>query len=89
MTDMVCRPEKAPIVKGKGLYMVYMNRKPLGLHIRAKTAAEADEMLQVVFRHELPGKTLDYDLHEFEHLREHKPLPVTEGKEPQDETQGS
>ena len=38
---------------------------------------------------ELTGKTLDYDLHEFEHLREHKPLPVTKGKESQDETQRS
>lgn len=65
MTELVCKPEKASVVKGRGLYEVYMNRKPLGLHIRAKNAGEADEMLRFVFTHELTDKNLDFRIEDF------------------------
>lgn len=65
MTELVCKPEKAPVVKKRGLYEVYMNRKPLGLHIRARNAGEADEMLRFVFTHELTDKNLDFNLEDF------------------------
>lgn len=65
MTELVCRPLKEPVVKGKGVYAVYMNRTDLGLRVRARNAAEADLMLQTCFLHELPGKTLNYDINQF------------------------
>lgn len=65
MTELVCKPLKEPVVKGKGVYAVYMNRTDLGLRVRSHNAAEADLMLQTCFRHELPGKTLDYDINTF------------------------
>lgn len=65
MTELVCKPVRAPVVKGRGLYEVHMNREPLGLTVRARNAGEADRMLQVVFRHELNGKTLDFDVGDF------------------------
>lgn len=65
MTELVCKPLKEPVVKGKGVYAVYMNRTDLGLRVRARNAAEADLMIQTCFRHELPGKTLDYDINQF------------------------
>lgn len=65
MTELVCKPLKEPVVKGKRVYAVYMNRTDLGLRVRARNAAEADLMIQICFLHELPGKTLDYDINQF------------------------
>lgn len=65
MTELVCKPLREPVVKGRGVYAVYMNRTDLGLRVRARNAAEADLMIQTCFRHELPGKTLDYDINMF------------------------
>ena len=58
MTDLVMKPEKAPVVQGRGLYRVYMNRQPLDLLFRAKNAGEADKMLQYLFMTQTKGKTL-------------------------------
>ena len=58
MTDLVMKPEKAPVVQGRGLYRVYMNRQPLDLLFRAKNAGEADKMLQYLLREQTRGKTL-------------------------------
>ena len=58
MTEIVFKPEKAPVVQGRGLYRAYMNRKPLDLRFRAKTAGEADSMLQYLFEEQTKGKTL-------------------------------
>lgn len=58
MTDLVMKPDKAPVVKGRGLYRVYMNRQPLDLWFRAKTAGEADKMLWYLFMTQTNGKTL-------------------------------
>ena len=66
MTELVCKPTPGErIVKGRGLYSVFMNRVDLGLRIRAKNAGQADLMLQTCFQHELIGKMLDYDLEQF------------------------
>ena len=56
--QIVFKPEKAPVVQGRGLYRAYMNRKPLDLRFRAKTAGEADSMLQYLFEEQTKGKTL-------------------------------
>ena len=66
MTTLVSKPLNLPKVKGKGVYEVWMNGKPLGLTIRAKNAPEADLMLREVFRHELAGKYLEFDSKDFE-----------------------
>lgn len=65
MTTLVCKPEKVPIVKGRGVYGVYMNGDPLGLFIRAKNAGDADEQLRIVFRHQLASKYLDFRKEDF------------------------
>lgn len=61
MTEIVFRPEKAPVVNRKGLYRAYMNRKPLDLLFRARTAADADTMLQYLFENQTKGRTIDFD----------------------------
>ena len=58
MTDLVMKPDKAPVVQGRGLYRVYMNKRPLDLRFRAKNAAEADAMLQYLLVTQTAGKTL-------------------------------
>lgn len=58
MTEIVFKPEKAPVVQGRGLYRAFMNRKPLDLLFRAKNAGEADAMLQYLFASQTRGKTL-------------------------------
>ena len=58
MTELVMKPEKAPVVRGLGLYRVYMNRKPIDLLFRARNAGEADAMLQYLFAEQTRGKTL-------------------------------
>lgn len=58
MTEIVFKPEPAPIEGGRGLYRAYMNKQPLGLLFRAKTAGEADRMLQFLFTEQTHGKTL-------------------------------
>ena len=58
MTELVMKPEKAPVVRGLGLYRVYMNRKPIDLMFRARNAGEADTMLQYLLTEQTRGKTL-------------------------------
>ena len=65
MTEIVMKPVKARVVKGRGLYEAHMDRKPLGLLVRARNAGEADGMLRFVFRRELKGKTLDFMVEDF------------------------
>lgn len=72
MTTLVCKPEDVPKVKGRGVYGVYMNGDPLGLFIRAKTAGEADEMLRIVFRSQLPNKYLEFEKDKFDEYLDEK-----------------
>lgn len=58
MTEIVFKPEKAPVVDGRGLYRAYMNKRPLELLFRARNAGEADGMLQYLFSEQTRGKTL-------------------------------
>ena len=51
MIQIVMKPDKAPIVKGEGLYRAVFNCEDLGFSIRAKNAREADRKLMIVFRH--------------------------------------
>jgi hypothetical protein len=80
--------DKGSVVKGEGLYDTLVssdrsNYRPLGLTVRARTAADAEKKVLFVFCHELAGKTLDFDLASF--LEEKPDEGREEGKESKDE----
>lgn len=80
MIAVLAHPTQAPKERGRGLYMMefrFGNRSVPLMKIRAKTGAEAEEMLGIVFRHELGGKVLDFD-----------PGEWREGEEEESETDG-
>lgn len=59
-------PTKEPVVRGEALYDAYASRdrsnyEALGLRVRARNAARAEEKVLFCFRRELSGKTLDFD----------------------------
>ena len=60
MIQIVMKPDKAPIVKGEGLYQAVFNCEDLGLRIRAKNAREAERKLMIVCRHELTNKLINF-----------------------------
>lgn len=62
MTDIVFKPERGSgVLNGRGLYRAYVNRKPIDLLVRARTAGDADLLLQYLFRTQTAGKTLVAD----------------------------
>ena len=60
MIQIVMKPDKAPIVKGEGLYQAVFNCEDLSLRIRAKNAHEAERKLMIVCRHELTNKLINF-----------------------------
>ena len=65
MIQIVMKPDKAPIVKGEGLYRAVFNCEDLCLRIRAKNAREAERKLMIVFRHELKNKSVDFKAEDY------------------------
>lgn len=65
MIQIVYRPVEAPVVKGEGLYEAVFNGEKLGFFVRAKNAREAERKTMIVFRHELPAKTLDFNADDY------------------------
>ena len=65
MIQIVMKPDKAPIVKGEGLYRAVFNCEDLYLRIRAKNAREAERKLMIVFRHELKNKSVDFKAEDY------------------------
>ena len=65
MIQIVMKPDKAPVVKGEGIYRAVFNCEDLGLRIRAKNAREAERKTMIVFRHELTGKLIDFNADDF------------------------
>lgn len=65
MIQIVMKPEPAPVVRGEGLYRVLFNGEEIGFRVRAKNARDAERKLMVVFRHELPSKTLDFNADDY------------------------
>lgn len=60
-----------PVVKGERVYDAFAadrsgGYEPLGLKVRARNAAHAEEKLFFCFRRELKGKTLDFDPAKFQ-----------------------
>ena len=65
MIQIVMKPDKAPVVKGEGIYGAVFNCEDLGLRIRAKNAREAKRKLMIVFRHELKNKSVDFKAEDY------------------------
>ena len=62
MTEIVFKPEPGAGVENKmTLYRAYVNRKPVGLLVRAKNAGAADRLVQHLFTTQTGGRTLVAD----------------------------
>lgn len=61
MINMVLEPIAAPRVAYEALYQVKFNGEPL-LQVRGRNKRHAEEKLMVIFREQLKGKVVDYDL---------------------------
>ena len=81
MIQIVMKPDKAPIVKGEGLYQAVFNCEDLGLRIRAKNAREAERKTMIVFRHELTGKLIDFNAVDFPSYERNENDKTVEGSE--------
>ena len=81
MIQIVMRPDKAPIVKGEGVYQAVFNYEDLGLRIRAKNAREAERKLMIVYRHELTGKLIDFNADDFPSYERNENGKTKEGTE--------
>lgn len=66
MLNLVAKPEKAPVVRGEGVYMIHCNFVPLGLRIRARNAKDADRKLEWLLRRETKGRLLDFRIEDYE-----------------------
>lgn len=63
MTVIVFKPEpNSSKEKGRGLYRAFLNHTPMELFARAKTAAEADAMLQYLFSEHTKGRILNFTI---------------------------
>lgn len=73
MIQIVMKPDyDAKVVSGENLYMCFVNGEDIGLRVRGRKAAHAEEKLMEVFRFDLKGKTLDYDLEAYRKNKEEK-----------------
>ena len=63
MIQIVMKPVPgAGMVSRENLYSVLFNGEDVGLKVRGRKAAHAEEKMMVIFREQLNGKTVDYDL---------------------------
>ena len=63
MIQIVMKPDyDAGIVERESLYKVICNGEDIGLRVRGLRAAHAEEKLMEIFRLDLKGKVVDYDL---------------------------
>lgn len=63
MIQIVMKPDyDAGIVDKESLYRVICNGEDIGLRVRGLRAAHAEEKLMVIFREQLNGKVVDYNL---------------------------
>lgn len=58
------RPRPGPVVAREGMYLADAGGTPLCL-VRARNAAHAEAKLMACLAHELPGKTVDFDLERY------------------------
>ena len=62
MIQIVFKPEKATIVRGESLYRAVFNQKDTVFTVRAKNAAHAELKVLEMFKFNLTGKTINYDV---------------------------
>lgn len=63
MIQIIMKPTPgAGVVNRESLYTALFNGEDVGLKVRARRASHAEEKMMVVFREQLNGKTVDYDL---------------------------
>lgn len=85
MIQIVMKPDyEAGIVDKESLYRVICNGEDIGLRVRGLRAAHAEEKLMVIFREQLKGKVVDYDLEAY--LKSKKDVGGQDGEEEKDET---
>ena len=83
MIQIVMKPDyDAGIVERESLYKCIFNGEDVGLRIRALRAAHAEEKLMEIFRLDLKGKEVDYDL---EAYRKNKASKCEGEVKPEDE----
>ena len=67
MIQIVMKPVPgAGMVDRENLYAVLFNGEDVGLKVRGRKAAHAEEKMMVIFREQLKGKTVSYDLEAYE-----------------------
>lgn len=63
MIQMVMKPTPGEgVVHGETLYTALFNGEDVGLRVRGLRASHAEAKMMVVFREQLKGRTVDYDL---------------------------
>lgn len=71
MIQIVMKPDyDAGVVDKKTLYKVLFNGEDVGLRVRGFRAAHAEAMLMEIFRLDLKGKEVDYDLEAYRRNKE-------------------
>lgn len=63
MIQLVMKPVPGErVVGGETLYAALFNGEDVGLRVRARRASHAEDKMMIIFREQLRGKTVDYDL---------------------------
>lgn len=63
MIQIVMKPTPGEgVVDRETLYTALFNGEDVGLRVRGLRASHAEEKMMVIFREQLKGKTVDYDL---------------------------
>ena len=66
MIQIVMKPTPGEgVVSRETLYTALFNGEDVGLRVRGLRASHAEEKMMVVFREQLKGKTVDYDLERY------------------------
>ena len=83
MINLMLEPIDAPRVAYEALYQVKFNGEPL-LQVRGRNKRHAEEKLMVIFREQLNGKVIDYDLEAYKRRKgaspKEEPAEVPEEK---------
>ena len=66
MIQIVMKPVPGEgVVNRETLYTALFNGEDVGLRVRGLRTSHAEEKMMVVFREQLKGKTVDYDLERY------------------------
>ena len=66
MMQLVMDPTPGEVVVNReSLYTALFDGEDVGLRVRGLRASHAEEKMMVVFREQLKGKTVDYDLERY------------------------